>query len=78
MPADSLIRNIREVDIFYVANMAACIGTWSFSHTAVVRAQQLLSANTTSLDTVEEAIARICPDLSAVSCHSNPICRSSK
>jgi len=39
--------------------MAACIATWSFSHTAVLKAQQLLSTNATSLDAVEEAIARM-------------------
>ena len=38
--------------------MAACIATWSFSHPAVLKAQQLLSTNATSLDAVEEAIAR--------------------
>jgi len=38
--------------------MAACIGTWSFSHSAVLKAQHLLSANASSLDAVEDAIAR--------------------
>jgi len=42
-----------------VAVMAACIATWSFSHKAVLKAQQLLSGNATSLDAVEEAIARM-------------------
>ena len=38
--------------------MAACIGTWSFSYSAVEKAQQLLTTNAMSLDVVEEAIAR--------------------
>jgi len=37
--------------------MEACIGTWTFSHSALLRAQQLLSDNIRSLDAVEEAIA---------------------
>ena len=37
----------------------ACVGTWSFSQPAVLKAQQLLTASATSLDAVEEAIARM-------------------
>jgi len=58
--------------------MAACIATWNFSRSAVLRAQQLLSANANSLDAVEEAIARVLNvsalNLNVFNCYYHPFC----